>query len=991
MNIDKFTVIIVGVILVSITVFLDVNYNVLYYSLNVLSLQVAQTLMFLCLIGTWMLILSFRGDRRSTIIGVFLPFIFLLFVVAHYSPLTLDMPNIHLLTPIEEIPIDFGLMGLVFILITGFLLSYVLIGKGIDKSERLLLSTGLGFGTISLIMILLGILWEISKLTIMLTQATLLFFLLVTACKRLKLKFREHLRHLKGCPSSISKFNLLELFLLALIGTCTIVAIYQTVTYPAIEWDSLAYGVNYAKIIFEDKKVPLIAGPSIGLEMSANYPPGVQLLAVYFYTLAGDLNDFYYRVLQPIFGLAVMVATYKFAMIMTKSRTASLFAIFILSIIPIFWEWFIRESYLMCLTLMLTLAAYFFFKAYKVCDSDARKYEVIGVLFCGFSTLISYIGIFSLGLVFLYAKSRRLNVKRFLLLIASALIIMLPWYMRNFLLLGNPIYPFFGIGNYLDPLLKSSTTQHFQNWLKDPLFGLISITCKLGVFILSLTIVYLTFVKQKNFVMILTLYLLFVGISLMAFHVPFARYLIISLPMISAVLSATIKTSLEKHDPVENVIAIILISLVLILSVHIIPYLNFIKPMYPASDKWDYLSQIYDDADAWKWINENTPSDSGVATYDIREYYIERKMMLLDGYNASPLYHMNSVEECINYLMKQNIEYILSVTWASPMDNRMPPAYKWCILTRYLGDPRYLPPIYVSPSGATVYHVGPLEEKIIYEYFSQKDLVPPLKHLKINLTITNQTSPPSGKFYIPIPIDYREGLMIASVNSHGHLVNIELLNRKIPKEMTTNWRETFEIVKMWPQSANISGVKNPSFVWEVDRAGYLTFLVAAEQELFKESFSVTVDITFYNYWDKNSLFIHEGFDIYNIASSNLTFPLMKTLYIQVNEPSVLSINSTTFGKKISLEIFKEFIPNNVAINWSEQYEIIRQQPNLNEISGAINPSISNMFLPCGKYSIVVIHRDNYMEQVDILLKIKFTPLREEQHKVTELSVNFTAS
>ena len=49
--------------------------------------------------------------------------------------------------------------------------------------------------------------------------------------------------------------------------------------------------------MFETGKIPLIAGPSIGLEMSASYPPGIQLLAVYLYTFAGNANDFYYRMI----------------------------------------------------------------------------------------------------------------------------------------------------------------------------------------------------------------------------------------------------------------------------------------------------------------------------------------------------------------------------------------------------------------------------------------------------------------------------------------------------------------------------------------------------------------------------------------------------------------------------------------------------------------------------------------------------------------------
>lgn len=975
---DRYTsIIICGIVLISsaifLAIFLAMNYDALSY-VKMLSLRDELViLLFLSAICACLYILSFKENKRSILIGILLPLFFLLLsLTVHVSQLTFNVPNI-LQAPIEQIHLDSGLIGFVFISVNGFLLSHILAEKGVDTTERLLLSVGLGFGTTYLVMILLGILWEITFLTVGLTQITLLIALFIIAFNRgLKINFHLDFQKRKCC---ISKSHLLQIVLFTIISAYAIVAIYQTVAYPVIEWDALGYGVNYAKIIFDNRKVPLIAGPSIGLEMSANYPPGVQLLAVYFYALAGYPNDFYYRILQPIFGLATMILTYKFTMILIKNRMASLFAVFILASIPIFWQPFIQESYLMCLTMMVAISAYFFFKASNSNDSDAKKYEIIGTLFCGFSALTSYIGILSFGILLLYAVNRRLQAKRLIHLIVLASIIILPWYMRNFLLLGNPIYPFLGVGNYLDPLLESSTTQHFQNYLKNPLLELISIICKVSTCISLMGIAYLL-VKRKNFDTVLFLYSLFVSVSIMAFYVPFSRYLIISLPISSVVFCGSIKLLLTKRNLLEHVIAAILIWLIIVSSLTVLPYIDFFKPTRAFSDdEWSYLSKVFEEADAWEWINENTPLDARIATYDIKEYYVGRNVMSLDGCEAIPLYNMSTIEESIDYLKERNVTHILSVPWAAPLDTRMLSAYKWCILTRYLGDPHYLPPVYVSSSGATVYHIGPVEEETLYETFSQMGLAPAIKHVKINLTITNNTLPSSGKFYIPIPVDYREGVMIASVNSCGHLVSVELSKGSGPQETTAikSW-EKFNVTKRWPNSANISGVENPSFVWQIDMAGYFTFLIV-NQEPSNKSFSVSVDIRFYNYWDTQSLFISEGLQIYNIAMSNETFPLMKMLYIKANEPSILSINSTTFDKEISIEIFKDFLPNNMAINWSAQYKIMKRQPSFNETSGEVNPSIQNMFIPYGNYSILIIHRDDRGNCPSILLEIEFKRLK----------------
>lgn len=187
----------------------------------------------------------------------------------------------------------------------------------------------------------------------------------------------------------------------------------------------------------------------------------------------------------------------------------------------------------------------------------------------------------------------------------------------------------------------------------------------------------------------------------------------------------------------------------------------------------------------------------------------------------------------------------------------MPPAYKWCVLTRYLGDPAYLPPVFVGLNGTAVYHVGSLVEETLYVSFAQKNFVPPIKQLTINMTVTNSTNPSSCKFHIPIPVDYREGLMTVSVNSSNHLVSIELWNEIIPEITNANLSEkTSTLVKKLPiTSANNSGVENPSFIWEVNKWGYFTLLIVNREETFNESFSVTVDIRFYNYWDKESIHV----------------------------------------------------------------------------------------------------------------------------------------
>ncbi len=750
--------------------------------------------------------------------------------------------------PIVIIPFNAGWIGLALVLANGFFLSLLLCGNGLDNAERLLLSVGLGFGLNFVIMILIGILGGFSPVMIILTQTILLVSLITAKVRKAsKASFNFLSSMLRSYHRQRPSFLIAAP--LALISLFSAAAIYKAVSLPATEWDSLAYGVNYAKIIFDKGSIPLIAGPSIGLEMSASYPPGIQLTAVYLYMFAGNANDFYFRILSPIFGLATLITTSKFAMIVSKNRIASVFAVFALGSIPFFWELFIQETYLMGLGLMLTLAALFFYKAYHLDPARSRNYEIIGSLFCCFSALVSYIGVFSFGLLLLYAINAKISLKRFATLIGFALIVTMPWYGRNLVLLGNPLYPFFDIGKYLDPLLRNSTVQHFQNYAMIPMYNWTLSICKLAGSLLLIAIAYLTIAKRKNFLVVSTFYLLLVGATMMALHLPFPRYLIVAFPCSAVMVSVTLMW-LFKMKSVARIIVIPIVAVFFISSVVVLPYMNLSKPAAMlGDDKWSYLSRVFEEADAWKWVNENTPVDARIATFDIKEYYIDRDIVPLDGNESAPIYEMDTIEESIVFLQNRGITHVLSVPWASPTDPRLPPAYKLCILTRYLGDPRFLPPVYVGLKGTSVYHVGPIDEKTIYESFAQEGFVPPIKHITVNLAVINKTSSRVGSLFVPVPVDYRGGLLAFSVSS-CRWVDVELWRGLVPVETITNPSSEFMFVKKWSvKPINSSIIENNLFDWIIDRAGYFTFRIVDREEAFASDFQVTLDLRFLNYWE----------------------------------------------------------------------------------------------------------------------------------------------
>ena len=91
--------------------------------------------------------------------------------------------------------------------------------------------------------------------------------------------------------------------------------------------------------------------------------------------------------------------------------------------------------------------------------------------------------------------------------------------------------------------------------------------------------------------------------------------------------------------------------------------------------------------------------------------------------------------------------------------------------------------------------------------------------------------------------------MELSVSSYQSL-EVELWTRLVPAEMTANPSGEFMFVKKGSvQSSNSSVVENPSFEWQIDRAGYFTLRIVAVGETFMENFNVTLDLRFLNCWE----------------------------------------------------------------------------------------------------------------------------------------------
>lgn len=744
-----------------------------------------------------------------------------------------------------------GLLGFFILYFTGFCLSVAITGKTPLSS---VLAIGLGAGTIAvetLLLALAGILYPVYTFGLSLI---VLVGLLTASILRVDRR-RTASNSLKASILSWIKdpYHLLSI---ALVSVLSIVVAFESIAYPPTEWDSLAYGLPYAAMIFRAHSIPLISGPSIGIEISANYPPGMQVLAAYFYNLSGGVFDIYYRILIPVLSTSVIATTFLMSTSIFKKSKYGFYAVAALSAFPIFWTFSALTSYVMFTTaefaiVMLSLILW------NV--SGKERYLILSGIACGFAALTSYIGflsfLFPVVALFIKRGPRSLHKVVEVLLSGGFSVV---WLVRNFYLLHNPLYPMGGFGlNLVPELIQSTNTQiksvfpmssvlisYFLqqgNLTPGPLLAVVTV-CAIASGLVLLPGRH--DIKNRPWFQIA----LFGVCSLASFLLIaflngfFIRYLTFFLPPSALVFVLLYRACESLNLRLARMILVIALVSGLVVSASLVETSNAI-PNEHATSQSQYVEDFYGyDGLAWNWINMHTPMNATIATYDIRTYYINRTVIPLDGYQLKDLYESNLSEtDVFGLLHSMNVSYILSVGWASAISSNAPPAYYESSLTKYLGDPGYFPTVYANPDAA-VYKVAQQENVTQVSRIASYSMNPLSLEQTFSITITNATIPATGMIYIAVPPDFAGDLLSIAENS-SRTVSVELWQGLIPASMTTHWWGNFVDLMRGPQLAKGAalGTINPATAGEA-QPGYFTLVVADWSNQYSPM-NVTVNVS----------------------------------------------------------------------------------------------------------------------------------------------------
>jgi len=919
-------------------------------------------------------------------------------------------------TPIQIEGIPLAFLATIEILILGVISSHTLLASEKDAVIKFVSALGLGVGFTGLLTIILGIFGSLFQLPLNIAVMLLCVGFLLVDFYRQKGKEKPSVREFFKAYFVIGKLRRPANFRLWLLACLAIGIIFFFCFYHALltvitHWDATVYHAVMPVLMYESHGIPVIAGPSIGIEMSANFPPLFSALGAFYYVQIGLIEDFYLRVIPPVMGILTVLATYKIGEVLAGKKYGIISALF-LTITPLFFRYSVYATSYSILTFFGTVAVLFLFLA--IIRGDTKYWIICGV-FYGFALLTSYLAIyvapfFVIALIYYFIKKKsgfRANTKFVLLLASATLVIGGVWYLRNLVLLGNPVYPngytILG-GINIDSLIMETTFDGIK-WSATTSFfgGEVSLLEKIFIFItygthfpsislLTILGIALLPTQSKKFWLVLAWPLTLSIVILSGITWGFPRHIVFTLPGFALLSALPLVKAIEKcekydrnmicHSKNEFIqiknkiplprksdllrvgIAIILITAFLFPSLTLsmggkvsmenlqndLPddYLWFLKN--PNAEKWSALNTSYSEAKAWKWLDENLKEGEKVATVENRIYYVKNcsneYFFYLDGWEARQLYNITDPVAILQYLRSKNVKYVLDVKWARehghfdilPMAQFLRPPYFLTIMD-YGGNPN-------------LYEVGPIETPItanspIMLSINQKGWGKPqlINGVLAQTVIAGSNFP---RLYVDTPnltsvkITYLDtGTDKLSINLYNQYSKTTIFDYTVIQKKDTNEWKTCE------------------FLAPASEKGYVELAFHAYYENFTISRIEAVPVQSQG---KVSLCSLER------EMTNATFPptLMVYLPILADDETVM-VQTDSFGKEISVEIFEGVIQPWETTKYWEHHELVARSPSL-PTYGQANPSLV-WKTKSGLYTLIITLRDEYVQDTKMDLQI----------------------
>ncbi|MGI8906086.1 MAG: ArnT family glycosyltransferase [Candidatus Sumerlaeaceae bacterium] len=272
----------------------------------------------------------------------------------------------------------------------------------------------------------------------------------------------------------------------ALIALISVVLLLHAIGEPETYWDSLILYMGYARMMFLEGGFPYKVVGQVGIGLGANYPHLYPVLTAQSAALAGYWSDTFAQLLPPVAGIASTLLVFYTALELTRDRLIAVSSALLFRAVPyglsytqfasdyaiailftsaflylslkyvldshVGYRWLmwgiaaaaVHINYLMWIlwpvALVVIVVAHIARRPVVESDFEANPdiYDVLDT-----QRALELKAPRFLSLRYRFSIAELLRRREFYVSFLLALALALPWYVRNIVLTGNPVYAFF--------------------------------------------------------------------------------------------------------------------------------------------------------------------------------------------------------------------------------------------------------------------------------------------------------------------------------------------------------------------------------------------------------------------------------------------------------------------------------------------------------------------------------------------------------------------
>ncbi|MBD3184966.1 hypothetical protein GF312_21970, partial [Candidatus Poribacteria bacterium] len=417
---------------------------------------------------------------------------------------------------------------------------------------------------------------------------------------------------------------------------------------PQTDWDSQVHHILVPKVFLNEGKIWNVKISDDWFFVGFNYPSNMEMLFTLGMLLSSDILA---TLIAWSVSVFLAIGVYSLSRQYYSFRL-SLFAAVIAYCCPLVILHSTANTVDIGVAFFALLALY---AALKWLDSEDSRFIILSGIYAGLCAGTKYTGLIVFFVLALFIalwsliehKKRLKFVNPFLLFCLVSVMVLSPWYIKNYVYTGNPVYPFFAKiigGRGLPPtaLKHGASTawkgfDDYENWY--------SLILSYLRFPWDLTMLNSSFHKPGNSIGVL--YLLFIPClvfmrkvdrkikhillySLMGLTIVFGlaqrpRYMFQFIPPLAVVASYSIYRLSEKDIVIKRVCALI-ITFAVLFNLLLIMGLAYIRlpVVFGINSKDEYLSKRMEGYyNAILYINKNLSDDNRIISNDLRFYYCE--------------------------------------------------------------------------------------------------------------------------------------------------------------------------------------------------------------------------------------------------------------------------------------------------------------------------------------------------------------------------------